>query len=414
MTGMQPKGSVAVAMIGARRHYAVPRALHAADLLHSFFTDLLLAPGSRSALVGFLPPPWRKRLLDRRADAIPPGKVRTFPLFAAQRLLRRGFARTPAARLRAYRAWNEAFGRLVGARWPEGADAFYAFNAAALEIFEQAKRRGMRTVLDQTAAPWAVEEALVNEERSRWPGWESEATAAGDWQPLAEREEQEWALGDTIVCGSDYVREAVRSRPGPADKCVVVPYGIVPGTTRPEPRRPHDGPLRVLFVGTLQLRKGIPYLLEAAESLRGAGIVFRAVGPARISGAALERLRRSMDVIGPLPVSAVRAEYDRADVLVLPSLSEGSANVSYEALAAGLPVVTTPNAGSVIRDGREGFVVPIRSAEDIAERLTTLAGDRNLITEMSRNAIARAGEFTWDRYVRRLAAAVTGTPRNQT
>jgi glycosyltransferase involved in cell wall biosynthesis len=71
----------------------------------------------------------------------------------------------------------------------------------------------------------------------------------------------------------------------------------------------------------------------------------------------------------------VRRHYQWADVFVFPSLCEGSAMVTYEALAAGLPVITTPNAGSVVRDGVDGFIVPIRDAEAIAAKLDLLARD---------------------------------------
>ncbi|HJN12658.1 MAG TPA: glycosyltransferase, partial [Pirellulaceae bacterium] len=82
------------------------------------------------------------------------------------------------------------------------------------------------------------------------------------------------------------------------------------------------------------------------------------------------------------------------------------ANVCYEALAAGLPVITTPHAGSVVRDGLEGFLVPIRSSEQLSEKILKLDQDTNLWQTMSENALARAQEFTWDRYAARLLAAV--------
>ena len=64
-----------------------------------------------------------------------------------------------------------------------------------------------------------------------------------------------------------------------------------------------------------------------------------------------------------------------ADVFVFPSLFEGSAVVTYEALACGLPSVVTPNAGSVVRDGLEGFVVPPRDVEALAARMEQLGDD---------------------------------------
>ena len=107
-----------------------------------------------------------------------------------------------------------------------------------------------------------------------------------------------------------------------------------------------------------------------------------------------------------MPRSEISEQYAWADVFLLPSLCEGSATVCYEALAAGLPVVTTPNAGSVVRDGVEGFTVPIRDSEAIVQKLERLAADRELLAEMSRNALERAREFTVERYGERLVRAV--------
>jgi len=99
--------------------------------------------------------------------------------------------------------------------------------------------------------------------------------------------------------------------------------------------------------------------------------------------------------------------YAWADVFLLPSICEGSATVCYEALAAGLPVVTTENAGSVVRDGIDGFIVPIRDAAAVVARLETLDRDRPLLESMARAARERAREFTLEKYGERLLAALS-------
>ena len=403
---------VAVAMMGARRHYAIPRILQKAGLLERFFTDLNSDTAWLRYVDALLPKAVRgnglTRLLDRQPPDIPRNKVYSFPWFGLYRTLRSRSARSPSQRLHAYLQWNRDFGQRVCSHWADNATAVYVFNSAGLEILEHAKHRNAKGFLDQTAAPWAVEETLLAEERERWPDWEFEGTRPSDWNPLAARERKEWDLADAIICGSDYVKESIRSAGGPVDKCVVVPYGVDTGALTARVREPKDGALQVLFVGTLQLRKGIQYLMEAARLLKGKRVIIRAVGAPRVSPKAVKQIRETIDLVNAVPRSMLQTQYNWADVLVAPSISEGSANVCYEALASGLPVITTTNAGSVVRDGVEGFVIPIRSAEALADRIDQLASSRNRVSDFSRNAIRRAADFTWQQYGERLIKAITG------
>jgi glycosyltransferase involved in cell wall biosynthesis len=107
-----------------------------------------------------------------------------------------------------------------------------------------------------------------------------------------------------------------------------------------------------------------------------------------------------------VPRSRVIDEFRRADVFVLPTLCDSFALVHLEAMACGVPVITTPNCGSVVRDGVDGFVVPIRDAEAIADTIELLLADRALRERMGQNARARAREFTWERYGERLLGAL--------
>ena len=402
---------VAVAMMGARRHYAIPQILQNAGMLDRFFTDIHADTGwlrfAQSALPEIIRGDNLTRLLERQSPGIPRDKIRSFPWFGLCRTLRSRSAKSPSQRLKTYLEWNREFGRRVCAHWPKSATATYVFNGAGLEILEHARSRNAKGFLDQTAAPWVVEETLLTEERKRWPGWEFEGTTHSDWKPLADRESREWDMADVIVCGSEYVRESIRSIGGPAEKCAVVPYGVDSEAFTPRARDSQDIPLKVLFVGTIQLRKGIQYLMEAARILKDKSVKIRAVGAARVSPEAIEQISGVIEFVGAVPRSGLRSEYDWADVLVAPSISEGSTNVCYEALASGLPIITTPNAGSVVRDGIEGFIVPIRNSEAIAGKLGTLAADRALIGRLSANALQRAADFTWQKYGERLISAIT-------
>jgi glycosyltransferase involved in cell wall biosynthesis len=161
----------------------------------------------------------------------------------------------------------------------------------------------------------------------------------------------------------------------------------------------------VLVAGGVSLQKGAPYVLEAARALSGLA-EFRWCGAVKLLPEAARRLGQYVDLRGPVPRPQMAEHYAWADVFLLPSICEGSATVCYEALTAGLPVITTPNAGSVVRDGVEGFIVPVRNAEAIVERLERLARHQELLEEMSARALDRARQFTLVKYAGRLLAAL--------
>jgi glycosyltransferase involved in cell wall biosynthesis len=406
----QVKPKIAVAQLGARRHYAIPAMLQGAGLLAAFYTDVCAEAGWAKLAAGLLPaglrPAGLRRLLARRPEGVPRQKIHCASAFGIVRVLRRGGGRTHGQVVRAQTNANEQFCRRLVKHGFGDADVIYAFNGAALELFQYAKSKGMRTILEQTAAPWAYDEQILADERRRWPGWEAGDVSPDDWGPMSRREVAEWGLADLILCGSQYVVDAVGVELGPVDRCVVVPYGLDASRIRTTASSPAVGRARILYAGTVQLRKGVQYLIEAAKLIQDLDVEIRVVGPIAVSERAVAELERHVTLVGSLPRSDMQREYEAADVFVLPTLSEGSANVCYEALAAGLPVVTTPNAGSVVRDGQEGFLVPIRDAQAIAERIRRLVEDRPMRQEMSHRALNRARQFTWEHYGRRLVAAI--------
>jgi glycosyltransferase involved in cell wall biosynthesis len=386
-------------------HYAVPRILHAAGLLERLYTDIV-APGSAvtSALARLARNDSLRRLMARTPDGIPRRKIVHFPSFAFQCLLRQRAARSATELTAAFLWAGTEFCRRITRRGTGSATAVYTLNSAGLELLDFARRRGLRTVMEQTSPWWTVLCGFAEEERHAWPGWEPDSCQPQLAEEFARREQREWQLADCILCPSEFVRETIKAGGGPAERCRVVPYGVnLPVPVKPRPRH---AALHVLFCGAVGLGKGVPYLLEAAKLLPTARFSFRLVGRIQLSRAARAEVSRHMEVRAAVPRPDMPGHYQWADVFVLPTLCEGSATVCYEALASGLPVITTPNAGSVVRDGVDGFLVPIRDSEAIAEKLDLLLSQPELLAEMSRNALQRASEFTLEKYGERLLAAL--------
>ena len=241
-----------VAQIGARRRYAVPRGLAQAGCLQRVVTDACNAVRPWNYLRGVVPPRLRPRplraVLDRHIDGVTPDRIQGCVMFFLATRVGASRARPGESKASFWVRQNEAFGRAVVRLDWGNADTAYAFNGAALEIFQRARQHGVRCVLDQTAAPWRYNTQLLGREQARWPGWEE---CPADMDPgghMMAREEAEWELADQIVCGSPFVVEAIRSVGGPIEKCRVVPYPVPDIAPMLEHKqiRPRSTPARAL------------------------------------------------------------------------------------------------------------------------------------------------------------------------
>lgn len=398
-----------VAQIGARMHYAVPRILNEADALARLYTDICATRGWPK-LCRLIPnrvrPAGIRRLLDRVPVGIKPDKITHFPFFAIGLERKSRLARTEAKLQAVVTAGDRRFCELVIRHGLHEGQAIYAFSPAALEILIEARRLGLKTVLEQTIAPRRVMHRLLAAEREKFPQWVHPADRQQqDISHLAQREETEWTYADQIICGSEFVRQGISSVGGPADRCTVVPYGVELSERQLTEMKVRLGqwkgrPLRVLTVGTVGLRKGSPYVLEAARRLKGLA-QFRMVGMLRIPQSICDQLRGELELTGPVPRSEVNAHYDWADVFLLPSICEGSATVTYEAMARGLPIICTPNTGSIVRNGIDGWIVPAGDVQAIVNRLTQMIQEPDCLVGGPINP-----EITLQAYRQRLLAAL--------
>jgi hypothetical protein len=345
------------------------------------------------------------RLRGRTPQGIPPSYITAFNALGLSYARQRRRTRTPSDLTRLHLEIGTKFCRRVLQAHHQSA-SLYVYNSAGLELLKRASSEGLKCVLEQTIAPRETEEELLAEEAAYWPDWCS-AVADDASREYIEREREEWKEASLIVCGSDFVRTKLVAAGVSSDRTITVPYGV-PLPLRAYARSRRDaGPLRVLTVGSVGARKGAPYLFEVARKLRGTA-TFRAVGTIDVPSDAEAHLRQFVDLVGPVPRDRMHHHFAWADAFFLPSVCEGSATATYEALAHSLPVVTTPNCGSIVRTGIDGYIVPIRDTSAMAERLGRLAAAPDLLAEMSSAARMRADtEGTVEAYGHRLMATLT-------
>ena len=205
---------------------------------------------------------------------------------------------------------------------------------------------------------------------------------------------------------SNFTKSTLEQAPNAPKALHVIPYGA-PESAELAPAKPREK-LKVLFAGGLGQRKGLSYLLEAVEKTK-TGVELTLIGTKTSADCLpLNMALKKHRWIPSLTHPEILKEMGRHDVFVFPSLFEGFGLVILEAMSQGLPVVTTAHTAGpdLICHGVDGFIVPIRSAEAIAEKLDQLATDRKLLAEMKHAAQAAAARFTWAAYRKKLAEAV--------
>jgi alpha-maltose-1-phosphate synthase len=282
--------------------------------------------------------------------------------------------------------------------------AVYAYDDGALATFHAAKARGIKCIYEHPIVAWRVVRQLQHEEAELHPEWAPTLGALADSDEKLTRKDQELELADMVVTASSFARESVTRVQGLTAPVRVIPYGTDP-VSGSLPAVTKAGKLRVLFVGALSQAKGLGYLLQAVAELARElefTLIGRRVSLTIPAPAVLDNHRW----IPSLPHDALLREMARHDVLVLPSLHEGFGLVMTEAMAQGLVVITTPHTAGpdLIADGVDGFLVPIRSAAAIEEKLALLRHDGDRLRAMQEAAREKARGWSWENYRRQLVA----------
>lgn len=378
-----------VAQEGTRQTYGVPLAFQNLGSLRLLCTDLWCRYG-RSAL--------RRGTAGTRAFAthynagIPSEKVVSFNSRAVFWRAWHHFRRASMSPDELAEVWIR-YGRWFASRVRDECsrlsldpkrDAYFGFNTNCLETLVLLKAKGIITVVDQID-PARVEEEMILEEARRWAGWEKIPGRLPEayWQ----RVKAEWQLADIILVNSAWSRDALVKQGVEAERIIIVPLAIdLHHKTMGKPVNP-EGRLKVIWLGSVILRKGIQYLVEAARLLQHENIEFLLAGPVGISRQVVASFPSNMKVLGRVTRDQLPEVYRQGHVFVLPTISDGFAITQLEAMAHGLPVVATPNCGRVVTDGLDGLIVPARDGVALAAALARLNADRKLLLAMSRHAL---------------------------
>ena len=290
------------------------------------------------------------------------------------------------------------FAHLAASKINRQTTIFHAYSAFQEACWDRCDELGVNKVIDWGIAHPAYVNNLMAEEADRW-------NIPKPIPANTSRILNELYRADRIVIPSSFVENSFLKHQFPPHKLYVNPYGVSLSLFKPRlNKRLRSDPLRIAFAGALSLRKGVLYLLEAVNLLRGRSVPFEL---SLFSGSWEESVKTAAEKYygcishqGLVPHHQLADRYAQIDILVLPSLAEGMARVVIEAMACGVPCIVTPNCGyeGIITDGANGFEVPIRDSMAIADRLQLIYEQPSYLEYISNTALLTAQKQTWDRY----------------
>jgi len=339
---------------------------------------------------------WLRRFIttifDPRETGLPADKITQIPLPAYAAML---IERMPIP-------GNQAWSYYVGDNWFDRAASYYAaeaniyhaFNHHGLYGLRAAKRNGAITIIERSSAHPNVQHRILREEFARF----NLAYPTGNKRIIA-KHLQEYAEADWIMVSSTFVYQTMVAEGVPVAKLRQMHLGFAPEHFYPGQKT--DDVFRAIFVGALSLQKGLPYLLEGFRlaNLPPERSELLVVGePFPEVRAFLPKYKGLYRHLRFVPNNELARVYHTGSVFVLPSLQDGFGMVVYEAAACGLPIIISENVGATIRDGEDGFIVPIRNAEAIAEKLVYLYTHEAERARMGHAAREYVSQFTWERY----------------
>ena len=290
------------------------------------------------------------------------------------------------------------FGDWVARSLPQ-CDLYVGLSGSALSAGKKAKQNGARYVCDRGSSHIRHQDRLLREEHERW------GVPFGGIDPRAiAREEAEYEEADCITVPSSFAYRSFIEQGIPAEKLRLLPYGVNVSRFKPV-AEPAAGRFDVLFAGGMSLQKGVQYLVQAYEKISHPAKSLTFVGAPSQELIAVLKARRlwpeNVRVLGHMPQTELKNVMSRSHVLVLPSIQDGFGMVMAQAMACGCPVIASRNTGGedLYSDRREGYIVPIRDVNALAERLQHLADHPADRAEMAQRALRRVQDIGgWRNY----------------
>jgi glycosyltransferase involved in cell wall biosynthesis len=306
---------------------------------------------------------------------------------------------------------NQVFDNLASKKI-NNPDIFVGWSNYSLKSLRVAKNNGAIGIIERGSSHIEFQTNILKEEYEKYG--QKIKTAH---PKTIEKELEEYEEADYISIPSSYVRRTFIEKGISEEKLIQVPYGVDLSSFKQVEK--NDDIFRVVFAGGMILRKGVHYLLQAFSELNlpNSELVlfgniseeikpfFEKYNVEKSEGQEINKYlnknKTRIRFLGHVPQKDLHKYYSQGSVFSICSIEEGLALVQPQAMACGLPVVCTTNTGGedIVRDGKDGFVIPIRNIEKLKEKLLYLYKNPEERNKMSKSAKERVSTgFTWDDY----------------
>jgi glycosyltransferase involved in cell wall biosynthesis len=370
------------------------RAYHERDALAAFVTGMFFDDRSLAMRVSTRLPARLGKLVGRELRRrfvveVPRHLVVSYPYFEVLRAALARYVENPIYADAVWDSWAHRFDRIVACRHLDGIDVAHAFEYTALRTFEEAERRGIAKVLALPSTDNKEYEEIKAREEVRFPELRSQHSR---------------------YFAAHFGRRQERRGADPA-KILAVPLAAPPPiAVIRKPANDIERPLSVIWAGSLIIRKGAHYFLEAWRGLApGKHAYAQMYGYVGLPDNMLQSLPAGLELRGSVPQFELFEAFEKADILVFPTLADGFGMIVAEAFSRGLPVITTEYAGAsdLVEHGRNGLIVPAADARALADALRWCLENREPLYRMRFRALETAARWQWPDYRRRLITALT-------
>lgn len=298
--------------------------------------------------------------------------------------------------------WNNVFDKWVAFKlgFNQDFDVFIGWSGMSLHSIRQVKKMGKIAIVERGSSHILFQNEILKKEYAK------HGITFSINQKVIDKELKEYEEADYISIPSNFVKSTFIEKEFNESKLLLNQYGVnISNFGKELVIKPQSDNLKLLYLGSLSFAKGIPYLFEALKEIKNSFQNFEVHFVGSISDDFVEfcNANKEMDWIfhGHIPHHKLKDTLVGFDLAIHPSLQEGLSMVLAQLLASGLPVIATTNTGGMefIKDGYNGYIVPIRNSKAIKDKIELLYFDRILLNTLKANALESIKNgFTWDDY----------------